>query len=168
MQAHSIFLGGVPMLFYGDEVGYTNDYSYLDDEGKSYDNRWMHRPVIDWKKNEQIDVEGTVEQKIFSATKKLITLRHSLDAIADHSNLIWMTPHNIHVAGYIRSLGDKRVYGVFNFKDKPSYLTWYAFKEHGFKPSVLLDHWSGETYTVGEDREYLVIPPYGFLLLEPK
>ena len=45
MQAHSFFLGGVPMLFYGDEVGYTNDYSYLDDEGKSYDNRWMHRPM---------------------------------------------------------------------------------------------------------------------------
>ena len=28
MQAHSFFLGGVPMIFYGDEVGYTNDYSY--------------------------------------------------------------------------------------------------------------------------------------------
>lgn len=53
MQAHSFFLGGVPVLFYGDELGYTNDYSYLDDPGKSYDNRWMHRPVIDWEKNKK-------------------------------------------------------------------------------------------------------------------
>ncbi|MFX5656333.1 alpha-amylase, partial [Acinetobacter baumannii] len=48
MQAQSILIGGIPMLFYGDEAGYTNDYSYLEDEGKSYDNRWMHRPIIDW------------------------------------------------------------------------------------------------------------------------
>src|SRR4029079_1850909 len=61
MQSHSFMLGGVPMLFYGDEAGYTNDYSYLNDPGKSYDNRWMHRPVIHWDKNEKIDEEGTVE-----------------------------------------------------------------------------------------------------------
>ena len=42
MQAQSMLLGGIPMLFYGDEVGYTNDYSYLVDPGKSYDNRWMY------------------------------------------------------------------------------------------------------------------------------
>jgi hypothetical protein len=24
------------------EAGYINDYSYLEDAGKSYDNRWMH------------------------------------------------------------------------------------------------------------------------------
>ena len=62
MQAHSFFLGGLPMVFYGDELGYTNDYSYLQDPGKSYDNRWMHRPVIDWKKNERISEEGTISE----------------------------------------------------------------------------------------------------------
>ena len=46
MQAHSFFIGGMPMLFYGDELGYINDYSYLSETGKSYDNRWMHRPVM--------------------------------------------------------------------------------------------------------------------------
>ena len=51
MQAQSFLLGGIPIIFYGDEVGYENDYSYLKDAGKSYDNRWMHRPIIDWKKN---------------------------------------------------------------------------------------------------------------------
>jgi len=55
MQAQSMFLGGLPMLFYGDEVGYENDHSYLNDPGKSSDNRWMHRPVIDWKKNKRAD-----------------------------------------------------------------------------------------------------------------
>ena len=167
MQAHSFFLGGLPMLFYGDEAGYTNDYSYLQDTGKSYDNRWMHRPVIDWEKNKKIEEAGTVEYKVFTATQRLIALRKKLDMVADYSNLTWITPHNIHVAGYIRTADEKKLFCIFNFKDKPSYLTWYAFKEQGYAPSQLKDHWSGTIYEVADDREYLIIPAYGFLLLEP-
>ena len=81
MQAQSLLLGGIPMLFYGDEVGYTNDYSYLVDPGKSYDNRWMHRPVIRWEKNDLRKVDGSVEQRIFSATQQLIRLRKSIAAL---------------------------------------------------------------------------------------
>jgi amylosucrase len=166
MQAHSLFLGGMPMLYYGDELGYTNDYSYLNENGKSYDNRWMHRPVMDWEKNKKIEIPETIENKIFSGTQKLIALRKKLDMVADHSNIIWMTPHNIHVAGYIRASGEKRLYAIFNFQDKPSYLTWYAFKEHAEQPVQLFDHWSEQTFSVGSDKDHLVIKPYGFLLLE--
>ncbi|MGE5108307.1 MAG: amylosucrase, partial [Sphingobacteriales bacterium] len=130
MQAHSFFLGGVPMIFYGDELGYTNDYSYLNDPGKSYDNRWMHRPVIDWEKNKKIDEEGTIEHRVFSATQKLTSIRKKLQVIGDYKNLTWLTPHNIYVAGYIRTYEDQRLYGVFNFSGKTAYLTWLAFKEH--------------------------------------
>ncbi|QNA44466.1 alpha-amylase family glycosyl hydrolase [Lacibacter sediminis] len=166
MQAHSFFLGGVPMLFYGDEVGYTNDYSYLQDEGKSYDNRWMHRPVIDWTKNKKAEQKGTVEEIVFSATKKLLSIRGQLSVVADRSNLIWLTPHNVHVAGYIRQTDEQRLFCVFNFSNAAAYLTWYAFKEKGNPPTSLVDHWSGKIYEVGQDHEFLVLPPYGFALLE--
>jgi amylosucrase len=166
MQAHSFFLGGIPMLFYGDELGYTNDYSYLNDTGKSYDNRWMHRPLIDWKKNENRNKKGTIEHRVFSATQKLIQLRKKLSIVADHKNLTWITPHNIHVAGYLRSAGEQRLYCIFNFSRQPAYLTWYAFKEHGNTMPKLYDHWSGNSFTVGSDREHLVLEPYSFHLLE--
>ncbi len=167
MQAHSFFIGGVPMLFYGDELGYTNDYSYLKDPGKSYDNRWMHRPIIDWEKNKKIDKKGSVEQRIFSGTQKLIDLRKKLSVVADHSNLTWLTPHNIHVAGFLRSLGEDKLFGVFNFSPKPSFLTWYAIKEHNLKSSRLYDHWKEKTHEIGKDSNYLIIEPYEFHLLEP-
>ena len=166
MQAMSFFRGGLPMLFYGDEVGYTNDYSYLADAGKSYDNRWMHRPIVDWGKNELIYENGTVEQQIFSATQRLLQLRKQLAAIADQSNIQWMSLHNIHVAGFVRANEKQRIYCLFNFSQVPSFLTWFAFKEHGHTPSVLLDHYSGLRYTVGKDHEYLQLDPYGFMILE--
>ena len=166
MQSLSFFIGGLPMIFYGDESGYTNDYSYLQDKGKSYDNRWMHRPLIDWEKNKNLDLAGTVEEKIFSGTQKLLSIRKKLPVVADYSNLTWLTPHNIHVAGFIRSLKNKRLFCLFNFKDTPSFVTWYIFKENGFAHSKLYDHWTDKNYTAGKDHEYLIIEPYGFHLME--
>ena len=166
MQAQSCFIGGIPMLFYGDELGYTNDYSYLNDPGKSYDNRWMHRPVIDWKKNERIEVKGTVEEKIFSATQQLISLRKKLHVLADLKNISWLTPHNIYVAGFLRTLKEEKLYCLFNYSNKAAYLTWYTFKEHGAVPKELYDHWSGKKYQVGSDHEYFVMEPYSFCLLQ--
>ena len=165
MQSMSFFIGGLPMLFYGDELGYTNDYSYLTDEGKSYDNRWMHRPVIDWKKNKNVDEKGSVEERIFSGTKKLLSIRKKLLEVADHSNLTWLPPYNTHVAGFIRSMDKKRLFCLYNFSDKASFITWYAFKEKG-ADNKLYDHWSGKSVEIGKDHEYLVIEPYGFCLLE--
>ena len=165
MQAQTCFLGGVPMLFYGDEAGYTNDYSYLDDPAKSYDNRWMHRPVIDWEKNTKTEEIGSIEHSIFSATQRLIGLRKQLSVLADRKNLVWLTPHNIHVAGFLRSYDDQKLYCLFNYSSKAAYITWYAFKEHG-KGIKLYDHWQNKRYTVGQDHEYLIIEPYSFCLME--
>ncbi len=166
MQAHSFFTGGIPMLFYGDEAGYTNDYSYLQDSGKSYDNRWMHRPLIDWKKNARVADKNSIEQKIYHATKRLLQIRKSLPVIADMKNTSWLTPHNIHVAGLLRTNGDKKIYCLFNYSNKAAFLTWYAFKEHGKAPTRLYDHWNDTKIIVGSDYEHLVIDGYGFCLLE--
>lgn len=168
MQAQSMFLGGIPMLFYGDELGYTNDYSYLNDPGKSYDNRWMHRPVMDWSKAEKREEEGSVESRIFSATQRMIQIRKQLSVLSDLKNCTWLNPHNIHVAGFLRAYNDERVYCLFNFNRKASFITWHAFKEHGRVPVALYDYWSGKTYKVGPDHEYLVLEPYQFCILEPE
>ncbi len=167
MQAHSFFLGGIPMIFYGDEMGCTNDYSYRNDAGKSYDNRWMHRPVIDWEKYNNLK-KDKARQTIFTGTQQLISIRRNIPAVADCKNLTWLTPHNIHVAGYLRTYEDQKLYCLFNFSDQQALLTWYIFKEHGSSPGQLYDHWRQETMVVGQDYEYLVFEPYSFYLLEVK
>ncbi len=166
MQAHAMLMGGIPMLYYGDEMAYTNDYSYLNDPGKSYDNRWMHRPIIDWHKNEQRHQEGTIEARIFNETKQLIQIRKSLPILSDLKNVTWMTPHNIHVAGLIRSYENKKLFCLFNYKHTASFVTWFAFKEHGIRPAQLKDHWTGLTHHVGNDNEYFVLGGYQFAILE--
>ena len=119
-----------------------------------------------WEKNKNIDVTGTMENAVFSATQKLLALRSQLPMVADYSNIQWLTPHNIHVAAYVRSMGNKRLYCVFNFSGQAAYLTWYAFKETGSGVTKLYDHWSKKEIVIGNDDQYLVIEPYGFYLME--
>lgn len=165
MQSMSFFIGGLPMIFYGDEVGYTNDYSYLNDEGKSYDNRWMHRSLINWSKNELRNESGTIEQKIFSGTQRLLNIRKSFRLLSDHSNLNWFSLHNVHVAGFVRYANGKKLYCVFNFSAQTAYLTWFAFKEQGADKN-LYDHWSEKNYAIGKDHEFLIMKPFEFFLFE--
>ncbi len=166
MQAHSFFIGGIPMLFYGDEVGYTNDYSYMNDAGKSYDNRWMHRPLVNWEKNNKKNVPGSVEQKIFSGTQKLISIRKKLAVVGDYKNLAWLSPYNIHIAGYLRTLDEERLYCVFNFSAEPAWLTWSAFKQHGPAPEQLYNYYEDKYYKVGSNDKYLVLPAYAYFILK--
>ena len=168
MQALSFFIGGIPMIFYGDELGYTNDYAYLDDNTKSYDNRWMHRPLIDWDKNNKAAVKGTTENRIFSLTKKLISIRSKIIVLADKKNLTWINTGNNHVAGFLRAWDDERVYCIFNFSNQQTDISWYTFKQNNMKPAALFDHWSEKVFPVGYDHEYLTLQPYQFLILEPR
>jgi amylosucrase len=168
MQSMSFFVGGLPMLFYGDETAQLNDYSYLQDDSKSYDNRWMHRPVIDWEKNKNVHTPGSIEHTIFTFTQKLIGLRKKLPVVADKRNLTWLNPRNIHVAGFLRAWDDERVYCLYNFSRQDQAISWYVFKEHGMQPVRLYDHWSAQYFDAGRDDEYFVLPPYSFFVLEPK
>jgi amylosucrase len=41
-------IGGIPLIYMGDEFGLLNDTSFLDDPARAGDNRWMHRPTMNW------------------------------------------------------------------------------------------------------------------------
>ncbi len=166
MQAHSFLLGGIPIIFYGDEVGYENDYSYLQDSGKSYDNRWMHRPVIDWKKNSLHTKKGTIENRIFTATQQLIQIRKSHEAFGDYKNLEWLDSHNKSIVGYKRNLKGKTITCLFNFSDQLQELTHYIFETNGKRPKKVKDLITGKEFKIGMDHDHLVFEPYGFYVLK--
>jgi amylosucrase len=160
MQAMTLLVGGIPMLFYGDEAGYTNDYSYLQDPGKSYDNRWMHRPVIDWNKNARTETAGTIENRIFSATQNLIALRKKLPALSDLKNITWLPTNNRHLCGFVRETDNQKLICLFNFSPYVVPLPPEII-EAG---STWHEHLPGKN-VVGEN-EFLMIEGYSFWVLE--
>ena len=45
--------GGLPLIYMGDELGLRNDPAWADDPAHREDNRWMHRPPMDWEAAER-------------------------------------------------------------------------------------------------------------------
>ena len=57
IQAFSIILsmGGIPLIYLGDEIAMLNDYGYANNPATSEDGRWVHRPYFDWERAAQRD-----------------------------------------------------------------------------------------------------------------
>jgi amylosucrase len=166
---HSLIcsFGGMPLLYYGDEIGTLNDCGFLNDENKAGDNRWMQRPKIDWEKAERRHQHGTTEQRIFNGLKKMIAARKGIPAFADFNNRELVDVDNPHLFVFWRSdpfmpLGSVLV--VCNFDDAPQYMDLTALGNRGmFEYGNLKD-----LHTGGSPRlfkQQLVVPPYQFYWL---
>ena len=158
--------GGIPLLYYGDELGTLNDDSYRDDPYKKGDTRWVHRPFIDWEKAERRNTPGTVEYEIFSALKRMIAVRKEIDVFADFNNRELLEVENPHLFVFGRyHLGkqNKQVLIVANFSDKPQHLNLEDLGIWGAQYRYLVDLYRGESPDVFKNS--LVIPEFGFYWL---
>ncbi len=159
--------GGIPLLYYGDEIGTLNDCTYLDDENKANDSRWAHRPNIDWNKAELRHQSGTVEHRIFNALKKMIAIRKEIPSFADFNNreLIHIdNPHLFIFSRFNLSSSSNPVLVVGNFDAHPQYLDLQSISnKFMFHLGQIVDLYSGESPVLFNNR--LVIPPYQFYWL---
>jgi amylosucrase len=73
--------GGLPLLYMGDELGLRNDPSWAVDPAHARDNRWMHRPEMDWEAAERRHDESTVEGRIWDGIRRLAEVRRATRAV---------------------------------------------------------------------------------------
>ncbi|MCP5142502.1 MAG: alpha-glucosidase C-terminal domain-containing protein [Chromatiales bacterium] len=166
---HSMIMayGGIPLLYYGDEIGTVNDCTYLQDEAKSRDNRWMHRPRIQWADVEKRRQHGTPQQRIFDGLRKMIGVRKTTAAFADFNNRELIDTGNDHLFVFVRTNPERfndHVLVVGNFDANPQSLDLKDIGTRwGFDYGRLRDLYSGESPAQFKDQ--LVIPPYRFYWL---
>lgn len=166
---HSMIMsfGGIPLIYYGDELGELNDLSYIDDPNKTGDSRWVHRPTINWENAENRNIPGTVEYKIFSALKRMIAVRKEINVFADFNNreLIEVAnPHLFVFCRYSLAKQSERILVVANFDGKPQHLNLKdvdSFDENQY--GQLVDLYSGSSPDIF--KESLVVPSFGFYWL---
>jgi len=166
---HSMILsfGGIPLLYYGDEIGTTNDYHYIKDNSKAVDNRWMHRPVINWQKAALRTKHGTVEQKIFDALKKMIAARKGIAAFADFNNRELLHLDNPNLFAFIRTdtiQTSNIVLVVGNFNSASQNMDLTLLHRRGyFKHGNLKDICTGEQPAIFKNQ--LILQPFQFYWL---
>ncbi len=109
-------LGGIPLIYLGDELGILNDYSFQKDPHKKEDARWVHRFPMDWEKVDKARKGKGPEGRIFSELKRRISIRKQTPAFGT-GKLQVVETHNPHVLGFRKSDGKQIVIALHNFSE---------------------------------------------------
>jgi amylosucrase len=78
--AHAIVMGwgGIPVIWMGDEIATVNDPDWAAEPGHETDNRWAHRPRLDWDRAARRHDLHAVEGRVFLGLKHLAQARAAL------------------------------------------------------------------------------------------
>jgi amylosucrase len=107
--------GGVPLIYMGDEIGLRNDPA-----GRIQpDNRWMHRPFMDWAAAERRHDGATVEGRLWAGLQRLIAVRRSTRAVHAQARSEARWTGNDHVFALAREHAGERLLVVANFTADP-------------------------------------------------
>jgi glycosidase len=156
-------VGGIPLLYLGDEVGTLNDHSYQKDPGKFDDSRWVHRPKTNWERVERRHDLETIEGRVFQPLMRLINIRKNHPAFGGNKTQVIDTG-NPAIFGYIHWQLFQGILVLINFSEHPQEVDMVRFRAYGFKPTVY-NLVNDQDISLG--RPYM-LEPYQFLWLIPK
>ena len=124
LRSIMISVGGIPLIYLGDEWGMLNDYTYLSDARKASDSRWVHRSRQRWESANRQDMADAdaIQWRFFNELVGLIGLRKQLPALRN-GNMEVMDTGNDHLFGFIREYGDQKLLIINNFSEHPQVIS---------------------------------------------
>lgn len=127
---------GVPLLYYGDEIGMLNDYSYREKKEEVNDSRWVHRPFMDWQKAKKRHDGESVEGRIFQSLVSLLEKRKNLEVLWPHVSQSIIDSGNEHVFAFVRSSSQDMLLVIANFSDKTQIVSGHLLEKIGMEKPI--------------------------------
>ena len=150
LHGYLLAQSGIPVLYSGDEIGQTNDYTYKNDPDKCADSRYLHRGNFPWDKVENKD---PVAMKIFDALRHMENIRAAHDVFSCNANVYTIETGCASVLGIVREYAGHELRAFFNFSNMDQ-LIWTMPEDQA---DIYTDFISGKTL-----RELgAVMPRYG-------
>ncbi len=165
VHALVLFRKGIPMLYSGDELGQLNDRTYMEDEHKAKDSRWLHRPFFDWNrletlKNKERDMSAVAMRAIHQGITDLIQKRKVLWKNRPLAQEEVMHLGNDHILA-LHLIPGKIL--ICNFSEDRQWLFTNGIKRYGFR-GVWQEQLQGKV--VDFEREKLLLGPYEINIFE--
>ncbi|MFT4938660.1 MAG: amylosucrase [Paraglaciecola sp.] len=138
LLVHSVILsiGGIPLLYSGDELGLLNDYRYQQDETKKHDGRWVQRIPITEQAIAQSQSPDTPQFKIAKGLEHLIKIRQQNKIFGQAETHILET-NNQHVFAYARhDEQGNALLAICNFSENPQSVDGKIRSHVGFEQSI--------------------------------
>jgi amylosucrase len=163
LQGVTLSIGGIPLIYLGEEWAMLNDYDFVQDPAKAGDTRWVHRPKMRWEFLEELesaDATRSIRQRIFRALQKMIRLRQSLPALGGQDMELVNTGSDS-VLGYVRICEGNRLIVLANFSEHSQTIDGNTLRTIGLG-RFFYDHLNDETYPTSESVD---LPPYKIMWL---
>lgn len=146
LHAYMLTQSGIPVIYSGDEVGQLNDYMYHADINKKFDSRYIHRGKFNWELAEKRKDKSSYQAKLFSALRKLETLRAENEVFNTSADFETLETGTDNVLGLYRKYGSQKLFAYFNFcensktinfDEKIKYTNLFTGKKHTKQQIVL-------------------------------
>jgi amylosucrase len=125
--------GGIPLIYMGDELAMRNDHGYRDDPALADDNRWMHRPYMDWAAAARRHDPGTVEGQVFGWMRRLARARKDILALRTGGiSEVLGVDNGAVFAWRRRHPRSGNFVGLANFADTPQTVATASFGAYGW------------------------------------
>lgn len=163
LLVHSIAfsIGGIPLIYSGDELALLNQYDYQQDPAKQHDARWVQRLPVTHKDMELAHSEDTPNQLVFSGLKRMIALRKQ-HAIFGRASTQIIDTNNQHLFAYLRhNENGQTLLAICNFSEHAQVANIQLLEQFG--QTHCDDMISGKSAVRRGNR--LEIEPYQFLWL---
>ncbi len=160
---HGVILsiGGIPLIYLGDEIGTINDYGFRDNPATADDSRWVHRPSADWEQYARRHDPTTVEGHIFGQLCRLIQVRQANLAFAGGNTEI-IEAENPHTFGYVRQHRGHQLLVLANLTERQQTVMANVLRVHGLSYEFV-DLVSDNRLS---SRQDLILEPYQFVWLQ--
>ncbi|HMN59807.1 MAG TPA: amylosucrase, partial [Anaerolinea sp.] len=123
-------IGGIPLLYLGDEIGMLNDYSFRENPAKAHDSRWVHRPKADAGRYALRNQPGTIEERIFSGLQRVIRARKQNEVFAGGEMQV-VDVGRPQVFAFLRSQAGARALVLANFSEQPQVIPGNLLRLYG-------------------------------------
>jgi amylosucrase len=109
--------GGLPLLYMGDEVGLLNDYSFENVPEHAHDNRWLHRPAMDWEAVKTAETGKGAAAELLHGVKQILAKRKVTVHLASQVPTRIIDIGNAKVFAFTRLADEGTLMGLFNFTE---------------------------------------------------
>ena len=150
--------GGLPLLYMGDELGMVNDRSFLKDAAKAEDNRWIHRPEMDWSLVKSASKGKGIEATVNAMIKSLIAARTATPSLHAATTTEVFAANNPSILIFRRKHAAGNLVQIYNLSESPQRINM-----HGIASGKLREIITGEFLHIYEE---MVIPAYASWWLE--
>jgi amylosucrase len=165
LQGITLSIGGIPLIYIGEEWAMLNDYDFVKDPAKAGDTRWVHRPKMRWEFLAELDDslesgDHSIRKHVFKSLQHMVEKRKTLPALAGQ-NMTLVHHENPHVLSFVRMHESHRMIVAANFAETAQSIDGNSIRTAGLG-RFFQDALSDETHGTSQAIE---LAPYQIMWL---